>query len=98
MSEGQWLVLATANFMLEDVKELCELRGWYYKYKNKNSIDIKLLLALQNWEQWSKEDQIQGATHLLGHIEIKNIYRYLGTNVADGFREVNYFTLKKNIR
>ena len=54
MSEGQWLVLATANFMLEDVKELCELRGWYYKYKNKNSIDVKLLLALQNWEQWRK--------------------------------------------
>jgi len=84
MSEGQWLVLATANFMLEDVKELCELRGWYYKYKNKNSIDVKLLLALQNWEQWRKGSE-------LTHIEIKNIYGYLGTNVADGFREGKLF-------
>ena len=91
MSEGQWLVLASANYFLDEVKELCELRGWYYQYKNKNSIDIKLLMALQNWEQWRKKDPIQGATSLLGHIEIKNIYRYLGTNVADGFREGKLF-------
>jgi len=84
MSEGQWLVLATANYMLDDVKEQCELQGWYYKYKNKNSIDVKLLMALQNWEQWRKGSE-------LTHIEIKNIYKYLGTNVADGFREGKLF-------
>ena len=89
MSEGQWLVLATANFMLEDVKELCELRGWYYKYKNKNS-RCKIITGLQNWEQWRKGSE-------LTHIEIKNIYGYLGTNVADGFREGKLFPLKKNI-
>ena len=84
MSEGQWLVLASANYFLDEVKELCELRGWYYQYKNKNSIDIKLLMALQNWEQWRKGS-------LLTHVEVKNIYRYLGTNVADGFREGKLF-------
>ena len=40
MSEGQWLVLASANYFLDEVKELCELRGWYYQHKNKNSIDV----------------------------------------------------------
>tara|TARA_R100000654_G_scaffold3322_1_gene11324 strand:+ start:1559 stop:3067 length:1509 start_codon:yes stop_codon:yes gene_type:complete len=85
MSEGQWLVLATANYLLDDVKELCELRGWYYQYKDKNSIDIKLLMALQNWEQWRKGSE-------LTHIEVKNIYGYLGTNVADGFREGKLFS------
>ena len=79
MSEGQWLVLASANHFLDEVKELCELRGWYYQHKNKNSIDVKLLMALQNWEQWRKGS-------LLTHIEIKNIYEYLGTNVATGFK------------
>ena len=79
MSEGQWLVLASANYFLDEVKELCELRGWYYQHKNKNSIDVKLLMALQNWEQWRKGS-------LLTHIEIKNIYEYLGTNVATGFK------------
>ena len=41
-------------------------------------------MALQNWEQWRRGS-------LLTHIEIKNIYRYLGTNVADGFREGKLF-------
>ena len=41
-------------------------------------------MALQNWEHWRK-----GA--MLTHIEVKNIYQYLGTNVADGFREGKLF-------
>ena len=28
MSKGNWLVLSSANYFLDDVKELCELRGW----------------------------------------------------------------------
>lgn len=84
MSEGNWLVLSSANHFLDDVKELCELRGWYYQYKGMNSIKLKLLLALQNWESWRKGS-------LLTHIEIKNIYEYLGANVADGFRTGKLF-------
>ena len=84
MSEGNWLVLSTANNFIDDVKELCELRGWYYQYKGRNSIPLKLLLALTNWEQWRKGG-------LLGHLEIKNIYEYLGANVAKGFRTGKLF-------
>ena len=29
-------------------------RGWYYQYKGRNSISLKLLLALNNWEAWRK--------------------------------------------
>jgi DNA helicase II / ATP-dependent DNA helicase PcrA len=58
MSEGNWLVLSSANHFLDDVKELCELRGWYYQYKGMNSIKLKLLLALQNWESWRKNISI----------------------------------------
>jgi hypothetical protein len=54
MSEGNWLVLTTANHFLEDVKELCQIRGWYYQHKGQNSIPLKLLLALNNWEDWRK--------------------------------------------
>ena len=54
MSKGNWLVLASANHFLDDIKELCELRGWYYQHKGRNSIDVKLLMALQNWEHWRK--------------------------------------------
>jgi DNA helicase II / ATP-dependent DNA helicase PcrA len=80
MSQGNWLVLSSANYFLDDAKELCELRGWYYQYKGHNSINLKLLLALNNWEAWRK-----GA--YLNSLEIKNIYEYLGSNVLDGFRK-----------
>jgi len=80
MSEGQWLVLSTAHYLLEDVKELCELQGWYYQHRNKNSISLELLLAISNWESWRKKE-------LLTNLEIKSIYSYLGSNVAPGFRD-----------
>ena len=38
------------------------------------------LLALNNWESWRKGE-------LLNHLEIKNIYEYLGSNVLEGFRK-----------
>ena len=80
MSEGNWLVLTTANHFLEDVKELCQIRGWYYQHKGQNSIPLKLLLALNNWEDWRKSST-------LNHIDIRNIYEYLGSNVIQGFRD-----------
>ncbi len=80
MSEGNWLVLSSANHFLDSVKEVCELRGWYYQYKGRNSIPLKLLLALNNWEAWRKDAS-------LNYLEIKNIYEYLGSNVLEGFRK-----------
>ena len=80
MSKGNWLVLSSANHFLDPVKEVCELRGWYYQYRGANSISLKLLLALNNWESWRK-----GC--MLNHLEIKNIYEYLGSNVLEGFRK-----------
>ena len=84
MSEGNWLVLSSANHFLDQVKEVCELRGWYYQYKGRNSIPLKLLLALNNWEAWRKGG-------LLNHLEIKNIYEYLGSSVLEGFRKGKTF-------
>ena len=80
MSEGNWLVLSSANHFLDDAKDLCELQGWYYQFKGINSVSLKLLLALNNWEHWRKGDQ-------LNHLEIKNIYGYLGSNVMPGFQK-----------
>ena len=80
MKEGEVIVLSSANYFLDDVKELCELQGWYYQCKGINSVSLKLLLALNNWEHWRKGSQ-------LNTIEIKNIYEYLGSNVVDGFRK-----------
>jgi len=80
MSDGNWLILSSANHFLEDAKDLCEIQGWYYQYRGINSVSLKLLLALNNWEMWRK------GAHL-NHLEIKNIYAYLGANVLPGFKK-----------
>ena len=80
MSQGNWLILSTANYFLDDAKDLCEIQGWYYQYRGMNSVPLKLLLALNNWEAWRK-----GA--YLNHLEIRNIYEYLGSNVLPGFKK-----------
>ena len=79
MSEGEWLVLASANYFLEDAKDLCELQGWYFSHKGRNSIPLDLLLAIQHWQEWSKGG-------MLNVIQIKNIYSYLGENITRGYR------------
>ena len=81
MSQGEWLVLSTANYFLDDIKDLCELQGWYYSHKHRNSIKLDLLLAIQTWEKWRKFE------HLLPVASIKNIYSYLGDNVTKGYQK-----------
>jgi len=73
-------VLSSANHFLDYAKDLCELQGWYFQFKGMNSVPLKLLLALNNWEHWRKGE-------LLNHLEIKNIYEYLGSNVLSGFQK-----------
>ena len=80
MSQGEWLVLSSANYFLDDIKELCELQGWYYAHKTKNSVKLDLLLAIQTWEKWRNSET------LLPVASIKNIYSYLGDNVTKGYR------------
>ena len=80
MSHGEWLVLSSANHFLDDIKELCQLQGWYYSHKTKNSIKLDLLLAIQTWERWRNSET------LLPIASIKNIYSYLGDNVAPGYK------------
>ena len=80
MSQGEWLVLTTANHFLDDIKEFCELQGWYYSHKRRNSVKLDLLLAIQTWEKWRKIE------HDLSPVSIRKIYSYLGDNVTKGYR------------
>lgn len=80
MSQGEWLVLSSANYFLEDVKDLCEQKGWYYAHKGRNSVSIDLLIAIENWGKWIKGER-------LSCLHITNIYEYLGDNVTRGYRK-----------
>ena len=81
MSQGQWLVLTTAHHFLNDVKNFCELQGWYYSHKGSNSVKVDLMNSIVNWGRWIKGD-LELAT-----LQIKNIYSYLGENVAPGYKK-----------
>jgi DNA helicase-2/ATP-dependent DNA helicase PcrA len=85
MSEGEWLVLASANYFLDDIKDLCELQGWYFSHKGRNSIPVDLLMAIQNWEAWRESEQE------LNLLQLKNLYSYLGDNVAKGYKKGKTF-------
>ncbi len=81
MTHGEWLILTTAHHFLDYIKEYIEQSGWYYSHKGKNSIKLDLMLAIQTWEKWRK------AEHHLPVQSIKNIYSYLGDNVAPGYKK-----------
>ena len=80
MSQGEWLVLSSANHFLDHIKEFCQLQGWYYAHKTKNSVKLDLILAIKTWEKWRTQE------HCLPVASIKNIYNYLGQNVTKGYR------------
>jgi len=87
MSEGEWLVLASAHHFFEPIGEHCEDNGWYYRNsRGKNAAPVELVQAIQRWERWRKGGEIET-------ILIKNIYNYLGNNVTMGYRKAN--TLNK---
>ena len=80
MSQGEWLVLSSANHFLDDIKDLCKLQGWYYSHKGVNSVKPDLLRAIQNWGRWrDKKISLEVA-------DIKKIYSFLGDNVTKGYR------------
>ena len=81
MSQGEWLVLSSANYFLDDVKELCEQQGWYYSHKRKNSVKLDLLLAINSWEKWRKADFDLPAA------SIRKIYSYLSDKVTRGYQK-----------
>ena len=81
MSEGEWLVLASTNYCLDDIKRHCEFKGWYYSNRGRNAIPSDLLMAIQNWEQW-RQGNIE-----LNAGQIKNIYSYLGDSVMRGYKK-----------
>ena len=90
MSQGEWLVLSSANHFLDSIKEFCELQGWYYSHKGKNSASFDLLVTIDAWEKWRNSET------MIPVPSIKNIYSYLGDNVTKGFRKGKTFDEKED--
>lgn len=74
MSEGKWLILAQANYMLREVAEELKSRGYLFqKPDGYRSIPEKMSRAILGWEQLRKGQQVS-------YDVAKIIYSYMSGN------------------
>jgi len=70
MEEGEWLVLARTNYLLEEIDEYCRNEGWFFEIKGRTSISEVKVRAVIHWERLRR-----GRTVSLN--ECANILRYV---------------------
>jgi len=79
-NEGEWLVLASTNYLLNSAHEWLKGNGLLFERNHIPSISPNVLKAVVDWERLRK-----GLA--LGLKDVQNIYKYLGAGaVARGFK------------
>ena len=75
MSEGSWLVMAQANYMLTDLAYDLKSMGYLFERNGSRSISRSLSIAVNSWERVRKGGLI--------HVEsARIIYKYMSSNGA----------------
>ena len=84
VSEGQWLVLAQAGYILIPVVTMLRSSGYLFNYKGHRSISAKISSAVNGWEQMRKGKSITLET-------VKDIYSFMstGNRVKRGFKTMS---------
>ena len=83
MTEGEWLVMAAANYMLDDMPEWLKSQGLLFERHGHRSIGEKVLAAVYGWEALRKGNEVPLSI-------VKTIYSYLDSGlIAKGFRTLN---------
>jgi DNA helicase-2/ATP-dependent DNA helicase PcrA len=91
MSEGSWLIMAQANYMLTPVAEDLKNAGFLFDRNGHRSISEKISSAVNGWERLRKGRSINCAT-------AQNIYDYMsgnGKRVARGFKRFSDMDAEK---
>jgi len=86
MEEGDWLVLARTNYLLQDVEDYCRSEGWFFKNKNRTSISEKKVRAVRSWESLR-------AGGLIAMTEVTNVLNYLKVRVPSSLGVIDFDTL-----
>ena len=81
LTNGEWLILARTNYMLDEVMDHLKSEGLFYTFKNRSSISDRLIRAVEGWNKL-KESEIDAQT-------VKDIYYYISGNgnIEHGFKE-----------
>ena len=96
LSEGQWLILAQAGYILYPVVEMLMSYGYLFTHKGHRSISAKISSAVNGWEQMRKGKSITLET-------VKDVYSFMSTGkrVKRGFKTMsgaddsNLFNMKQ---
>ena len=73
MSEGEWLILARNNYLLNQAEQQCRLEGFFYTRANRKGVSDTLLTAILDWEKLRKGEALLAS-------QVKQIYRYMTAN------------------
>ena len=84
MTDGEWLVMAAANYMLDDMPEWLKSQGLLFERHGQRSIGEKVLAAVYGWETLRKGNDVPLSI-------VKTIYSYLDSGLmAKGSRTLNH--------
>ena len=90
MSEGNWLILATTNYILDNIEDDLKEKGVFFERRNRASVAQYILDAVRNWENLRK-----GKT--LEYNDILNIYKLMNVNIGvkHGYKNLRHAKEKK---
>lgn len=58
MEQGDWLVLARTNYLLEGIEDHCRSEGWFFQNKQRPSISEKKVRGVHSWEKLRRGEDI----------------------------------------
>ena len=80
ITEGEWLVLAAANYMLTDMHDWLKSQGLLFERHGQRSVPESVLAAVLGWEKLRKGGTVPFPV-------VKVIYKYMGTDaVKHGYK------------
>jgi DNA helicase-2/ATP-dependent DNA helicase PcrA len=80
VDDGQWLIMASTNYLLNPVGEWLKAKGVLFDRSGVPSVGPTILKAVTSWERLRKGQPVVGE-------DISNIYRYMDSEfVARGYR------------
>jgi len=95
VTEGQWLIMAATNYMLNPVHEWLKSQGVLFERSGVPSLNTQMIKAVVTWEALRRGENAAG-------VDIKNVYKYLGAeHVSRGHRtfkngiETEFYTIKE---
>ena len=82
VSQGEWLIMASTNYMLNEVHGWLKSQGLLFERHGHRSIADSVLSAVVGWERLRRGEPIN-------HGVLKNVYKYLGADlVRRGFKSL----------